>query len=311
MTIGQNISAFAGRRVVDFVPGRVDELDAAGTARDAVAWRLSADYDSSAEDFAGLFDRFLDVVGGGSVLALVIGQWGSAFEEPPPIGTIVAALDRMPRLTALFLGEMTYEECEISWIQQGDLTPLLTACPRLEILRVRGGEGLALTPLRHESLRELAFESGGLPGDVVRAVAACELPALRKLELWLGVDEYGGDTTIEDLAPILGGGGLPALTSLGLRNAELADQVAAALAGAPVVARLSELDLSMGILSDRGAEALLTGQPLTHLRRLDLSHHFISDELADHLRAELPGVEIDLSDGQDEDEGRRYVAVAE
>ena len=82
---------------------------------------------------------------------------------------------------------------------------------------------------------------------------------------------------MEDLAPILAGARLPALKHLGLRDAEIADEVAAALAGAPVVARLETLDLSLGTLSDAGAAALLAGQPLTHLRKLDLHHHFLSD----------------------------------
>ncbi|MEU8760445.1 leucine-rich repeat domain-containing protein, partial [Streptomyces sp. NPDC048659] len=109
-----------------------------------------------------------------------------------------------------------------------------------------------------------------------------------------------------------------ALRSLGLRNSHIQDAVAAAVAGAPVVARLEELDLSMGVLGDQGAEALLAGQPLTHLRRLGLSHHYISPEVAERLTAALAphGVVVDLDDAQTpEDDGDgelyRYVAVAE
>ena len=120
------------------------------------------------------------------------------------------------------------------------------------MLRVRGADGLAVTPVRHEALREFAFESGGLPAAVVGSVGECDLPALRHLELWLGTDGYGGDATVDDLAPILTGARLPALTHLGLRDSEIADEVAAALAGAPVVARLESLDLSLGALSDVG-----------------------------------------------------------
>jgi hypothetical protein len=218
----------------------------------------------------------------------------------------------LTNLRALFLGEMTSEECEISWIQQSDVTPLLRAFPRLEVLRVRGGTGLALEPVRHESLRELAFETGGLPGAVARAVGACDLPALRHLELWLGVDEYGGDATVEDLAGVLAGTGLPQLRSLGLMDAEIADLAAEALASAPVVARLERLDLSMGILSDVGALALLGGQPLTHLRALDLSHHYLSEEMSAAMVERLVGVEVDIRDRQVPDEdGDRYVAVDE
>jgi hypothetical protein len=312
MTISQHITSFAGLPVTAFEPGVVDKLDVAGTPRSAVAWRIEAGYDDKEEALAEKLDRLLDVVGGESIHALVIGQWGGAYDSPPPLQQLIAVRDRMPNLRALFIGEMTFEECEISWINHGEIAPLLGAFPALEVLRVRGAQGLRLSPVRHRRLRELAIEAGGLPATVVRGIADSSFPALRTLELWLGVAEYGGDTIVEDLAPILGGADLPALRRLALRNAEIADQLASALAGAPVVARLEELDLSLGILSDRGAEALLLGQPLTHLRRLDLSHHFISADLAERLTAELPGVDVDLSDGQEADEdGDRYVSVSE
>jgi hypothetical protein len=149
----------------------------------------------------------------------------------------------------------------------------------------------------------------------VRAVGESDLPALSHLELWLGTDTYGGDANVEDLTPILSGANTPALTYLGLRNAEIIDLLAAAVAAAPVVARVRTLDLSMGMLSDVGAAALLSGQPLTHLARLDLHHHFLTKEMAERIRDELEpaGVEVDLSESHlnvrnPED---RYIAVSE
>ncbi|MFK3982240.1 STM4015 family protein [Micromonospora sp. NPDC050397] len=307
MTINNHVTEFAGRPVVTF-----DSTEDLPPDVGAVAWRLSADYDDSKEAFARLVEEFLARVTPGAVQALIIGQWGSAYEEEAPVELLVELAPRLIGLRALFLGEMTFEESEISWIKQTDVTPLLVAYPGLQTLRVRGSDGLSLTPTRHEGLRELAFESGGLPATVVRAVAECDLPALTHLELWLGTDAYLGDATVEDLAPILSGSRLPAIEYLGLRDAEIADQVAAALAGAPVVARLHTLDLSLGILSDDGANALLAGQPLTHLRRLDLHHHFVGAELAARLVEELPGVDVDLSDVQQADRhGDRYVDVSE
>lgn len=280
---------------------------------EAVAWCIDADAGGiDPERFADGLAETLDTIGAVEVRALLVGDWGEPHRRPAPVRALVAAAGRLVNLRALYLGAMSGEQCEISWIRHTDVTPLLTAYPRLETLRVRGSDGLALTPVRHEALRELVFESGGLPGSVVRAVGGCDLPALERLELWLGVDEYGGDATVEDLAGILGGARLPRLRYLGLRDARIADALAVALAGAPIVARLDELDLSLGALSDAGAEALLAGQPLTHLRRLSLSHHFLSGEMIGRLVTELPGVDVDVSNpqlGADVDE--RYVAVAE
>ncbi|MCO8272258.1 STM4015 family protein [Actinoplanes sp. TRM 88003] len=306
MTINEKLSTFAGLPIVAW------DADEAPADPTAVAWRLEMEeFDADAAEFERAFEELLKRTGEGGPVALVVGEWGEAYERSFPVDLIVRNAARLSRLRFLFAAELTYEQCEISWIKQDDLTPLLEAFPRLESLWVRGADGLVLRPVRHEGLRELVFQSGGLPVDVVRAVAASDFPNLTRLELWLGVDNYGGDARADDLAPILAGRALPALTALGLRNAEIADEVAAALAAAPVVARLTELDLSMGALSDTGGEALLAGQPLTHLKSLALTHHFLSDELAQRLVDELPGVRVDIADRQQEEEWGRYTAVAE
>jgi hypothetical protein len=272
MTISSNLETFAGRPVVEFTPdGAAGVPDPA-----AVAWRLRLEsYGDDDRSFGELFDQFLGSVASDRVEALVVGTWATEMYDASAavvVGRLGADAARLPRLRSLFLGDITSEEFEVSWIKQTDVTPLLEAFPALERLRVRGGDDLVLRPARHDHLVELAFEAGGLPAGVVRAVGGCDLPRLEHLELWLGTPEYGGDTGVDDLTEILAGARFPRLRQLGLRNAEIADQVAAALATAPVVARLEVLDLSMGVLTDQGATALLTGQPLTHLRRLDLHH---------------------------------------
>ncbi|MEU9510365.1 STM4015 family protein [Micromonospora sp. NPDC048170] len=282
----------------------------------AVAWRLEVeDHDAAPEELTDLVAALREQVPADAVRALVIGEWGEAYERPLPIEPLVEAAGEWTGLRAVFLADLTYEQCEISWLTHGDVTGLLTAYPALEVLWVRGAQGLRLEPIRHTGLRELRFESGGLPAGVVRAVGACELPALHRLDLWLGRENYGGDASAEDLAGVLSGTGLPALRHLAVCNAEIADAVAAALATAPVVPRLEVLDLSMGTLTDEGAEALLAGQPLTHLARLDLRHHFLSEKTAASVTAALPGVRVDLADPQvaDEYDGHlyRYTEVGE
>jgi hypothetical protein len=306
-----NPPTFAELPVVDYNQDPAGQPDGAGDPA-KIAWRLSVEYDDGPAEFAGLFARFLADVGGGNVTALLIGQWGgAAYEHKAPVGLLADSAAQLPNLRALFLGDMEAEECEISWIQHDDITPLVEAYPALEILTVRGGEGLSLRPVRLPALHTLVFESGGLPAGVVRAVGQSDLPAVRHLELWLGTEQYGGNSTVDDLADILAGARLPAITRLGLRDAEIADEVAAAVASAPVVARLEVLDLSMGTLTDRGARALLAGQPLTHLRALDLEYHYLSTEMMERLRAELPGVRVNVDDRQDESRHGRFVAVSE
>ncbi|MFI6697946.1 STM4015 family protein [Streptomyces sp. NPDC050509] len=287
---------------------------------DAVAWRISVGSYESTEAWEEAFARFTASVDTTGVRALIVGSWSEAYEEGPEpvVSALVAARDRLPGLRALFIGDMTFMDCEISWINQGLLSPLLDAFPELEEFGSRGGNGLEFPAVRHERLRSLRIETGGLSSSVVRDIGASDLPALESLDLWLGADEYGADTTVADLAPILAGSRLPRLRHLALRNSVIQDEIAIALSGAPVVARLESLDLSMGTLGDEGAEALLGGQPLTHLKKLDLHHHFVSEPMRERLLATLgaAGVEVDLSEveeAEDWDDGveHRYVAVAE
>ncbi|GAB2702120.1 STM4015 family protein [Kitasatospora kifunensis] len=326
-TISDHLAAFHGLPVFDHTAAATEDSATAKlpAAADA-AWRIGLDYESEIT-FEEAWQAFLDSVDTTQVRAVVIGNWWGDNYGPltDALAAIVASAGQLPALRALFIGDVVSEECELSWLQMTDVTPVLESFPQLEELVVRGASGgygddeppLSLRPLRHERLRALRFEAGGLPGSVVRAVTACEFPALERLELWLGVEEYGGDATVADLAPLLAGAGLPALRHLGLENSELQDEIAAAVAGAPVVARLERLSLAMGTLTDEGATALLEGQPLTHLSALDLHHHFLTDPMIERLRTALEpaGVAVDLSEQEkpDEYDGEtwRYTANAE
>ncbi|MGW0333165.1 STM4015 family protein [Streptomyces sp. NPDC003011] len=319
MTIGDHLRTLYRLPAHDF-PGPDAKTDGL-PGPDSVAWRVKADVYDSEEDWAGAFARFCAALDTTRVRALIVGAWAEAYDTGPSgvIEALLAARERFPELRALFLGDMVMEECEISWINQADVTPLLTGFPALEEFGVRGGTGLEFPALSHGALRKLVVETGGLPAEVVRGIGGSDLPALEHLDLWLGTPDYGGDSEATDLEPILSGARLPRLRHLALRNSEMQDAVAAAVASAPVVARLEVLDLSMGVLTDEGAGALLGGQPLTHLKKLDLHHHYLSKPFEDRVRQTLEpaGVEVDLdrddAEEETEDDGTvwRYVAVGE
>ncbi|MEV6249749.1 STM4015 family protein [Streptomyces sp. NPDC051742] len=318
MTVGHHMREFHDLPVFEFPAedARVELPDAA-----AVAWRLSAPTYSEPEDelWEPLFERFLKTVDTGRVRAVVVGGWDEAYENSSAdiVTALIGANNRLTGLEAVFLGDMDSEDCEISWIIQSDVTPLLAAYPALREFGVRGGSQLAFPSIRHTGLETLVVETGGLGADVVRGIAGSDLPALENLELWLGTDTYGADSTPEDLAPLLSGASFPALRSLGLCNSVIQDEIAAAVASAPVVARIERLNLSMGVLTDEGAAALLDGQPLTHLAHLDLSHHFLSEAMRERVLAALAphGVTVVLDDAQEPEEYNgvvyRFVAVAE
>jgi hypothetical protein len=301
MTIEENLAEFHGLPVRNYVPG--EGLPDAG----AVAWRLRRAPDGP-PFLDGLLRPFLAEPSVGHVQALVLGTWVDDLGDSsaPLVDELVGSTDRLPALRALFLGDVTGEECDLARIRHGDVTGPVEALTALEEYGVRGGSGeITMRPFASASLRRLTFQSDGLPVAVVRAVGASDLPNLEHLELWLGAEE----ASIGDLQPILAGDRFPALQRLGLRNAEIADEVATALATAPVVRQIAVLDLSLGTLGDEGVTALLRGQPLAHLALLDLHHHYLSDDGMAYVRAS--GLTVDLSDQQVEVDGERYVAVAE
>ncbi|MFJ8159802.1 STM4015 family protein [Streptomyces sp. NPDC096136] len=319
MSYARHLTESYGLPVFTF-PGPGSEGPAPLPEAGSVAWRIVSDAYDAEETWTEAFARFTAAVDTSGVRAIVVGAWEEAYDSGPEdiVEALVAARAQLPALRALFLGDMESEECEISWINQGDVGPLLENFPELEEFGVRGGTGLVLAPFTHRRLRSLTVETGGLPARVVRGIAASGLPALEHLDLWLGTAEYGGDCALSDVEPVLQGDRLPSLRHLALRNSDIQDEIAAAMASAPVVARLETLDLSMGVLTDQGGAALLGGQPLTHLKKLDLHHNYLGDPLKQRFRDTLDsaGVTLDLDRGhaeEDEWDDRvwRFVAVGE
>lgn len=325
MSFYEHLTDFAGLPVVEFLSPAIEQqklLDAQWRARRAeqpvpdrwepgdiyaealaqpgtAAWRLRVVADSD-ETFEDHFTRFISSVDTTQVTALIIGCWGESYEiaGDMPRDLLTAHADRFPALRSLFFGEFIVEEAEISWIEQTDLAPLLAAFPGMEELVVRGGNGLRLSATQHRSLRKLTAQTGGLPRQATAGILASELPALEHLELWFGVEGYGGTTTLDDQTPLLAGELFPSLRSLGLRNSEWGDDLVRALAEAPVLERVRVLNLSDHVLTDAGGEVLATAPTFRTLERLVIRHHFLTEGMQERVRAALAGVDLELSDAR-------------
>lgn len=304
--IGENLTTFFGKPVQDFKAG-AESWDFAGTVP-----RFRLEYDAD-EKMPELIAAFANLPGVEATDAIVIGAWEGGESSQDIVEALVAYKDRFPDLRALFLGDIVSEENEISWINQSDLSALWPAFPHLEHVQVRGANDLSLGRLASEHLTTLIVESGGLPVRVIREALRAETPNLRHFELWLGSDAYGADSTVDTFVDLLAGKLFPKLRTLGLRNCEYADELAAAVARAPVLERIDTLDLSLGNLTDEGARALAASPLVAKLSRLDLHHHFLGDAMMERLRS--LGPEVDVSEQQEEDEygGEVYrnIAVSE
>src|SRR6185369_4734271 len=130
--------------------------------------------------------HFTNTGAAAETVGLVIGAWHGDNPELTPdevIQVLVQAKDRLPKLAAIYVGDITSEENEMSWINQTDVSPLLKAFPNLQLLRTRGGTGLALSAPKHENLRALALETGGMDVSVIRSICMSSFPNLEYLEL--------------------------------------------------------------------------------------------------------------------------------
>lgn len=303
------MSVFIGKRIVEYKDPKSIRKGNKHVYKFVVDWDSENAYEPRLKEFLAS-DAATEAD------AIVLGNWSPEPDVKPDfiVKHIVDNKDRLSGMLAVFFGEIAQEENEMSWIRQTDMGPLLAALPNLELLRTRGSDGLAFSKVKHDNLRALGVETGGLPKKVLTQICKAKLPKLEYLELWLGTDEYGRDCTVNDLQPILSGKAFPNLKYLGLRNADIADDIAGVLVNSPITRQVETLDLSLGTLSDEGGAALLDLPTDGNLKRLDVHYHFMSSAMVKKVKS-LPFT-VNASDRQEaEDWGdgdlNRFVAVGE
>ena len=180
---------------------------------------------------------------------LVIGDWGNAWEDDCQeiIDGIIEHADQFSHIERLFVGDMDYECCEVSWIMQGDYSRLWAAMPQLKALTVKGSTDLVLGKISHENLEELTIICGGLPENVLMSLQAADFAKL---------------------------------ISLGITDSEMKDEEGEAVLESRYMRQIRTLDLSMGSLTDQGGQMLLDRLPsYPNIEVLDVHYHYMSDEM--------------------------------
>ena len=101
----------------------------------ATTWRISVSTYDAEEEWPQAFARFTASVDTRRVRSLIVGGWSEAYDASSAVivEALVEAAPKFPALRALFVGDITCEECEISWIQQSDVGPLLPAINHCEL----------------------------------------------------------------------------------------------------------------------------------------------------------------------------------
>jgi hypothetical protein len=272
----QHAHMFANRQVIDPAFRTMENLQAIALGFRENKWAAWDQRDD--EDPERKLLDFLMTDNISSIEAIVFGY---GISGPDTNALLIRECNSLSHLKAIFIGDIEDREQMISMIDQSDLGPVLNAYPNLEMLHIRGDskyrkictgkDGLRFSQVAHSKLTTLRIETGGLNRQAIRDLCKLSLPSLEYLELWMGREEYGGDSNVEDLMPIISGESFPNLKYLGLRNCEYTDDIAIALAQFPPRPKLIELDLSIGTLSSLGANALLNSEILNSLTTLNIS----------------------------------------
>lgn len=278
------------------------------------------DYDES-EDGVTIQDKietYLETNNICEAKKLIIGAWEEPFDCGPEdiIKYLVENKNKFPNVESMYIGDMDSEECEVSWITQSNLAPLLDVFP-LKTLEIKGSIDLRLENANSETLEKLIIISGGLGKNLLKDIVDAKFPNLMHLELYLGVDDYGFDGDIDDIIPFMIRENFPNVKYLGLKNSEKQDEICEEIFKSNILENLEVLDMSLGTLGDKGAELILENVgKIAHLSKLDLTYNYISDENIEKLQNKVnvlsTEVLIDRDDADyDEDDEWRYPYITE
>lgn len=306
----EHIKSFGGFPVTPFEPGKPIT---------APCIFIGLDIENAPEnekEIEEIFNDFFNAEGLEQIESLVIGCWisyGDGDLAASVVEPLIRHAAKFTNLRSLFIGDAIQEESEVSWLEMCDLTHFWAAFPQLETLQIRGTNDLSLGKIDLPRLKSLTIQTGGMPQSVIQETLQGNLPKLEHLELWLGVEEYGGDGCVQDFDELFAGKLFPQLKYLGLRDSEWTDELAEAIANAPILDRLETLDLSNGVLTDKGAEFLFQSEKIKKLKTLDLRFHYMSDLQMDKM-SQLP-CEVKQDEQQKADvydgEEYRYPSVTE
>lgn len=261
------------------------------------------DYEDSEKDAGSLAEEILNDPELSSIKNIIVGCWGESYDNScqPILDKFAENSEKLSHIEGLFIGDMDSEECEVSWIEQGNYSELLKSLRNLKHLTIKGSTNLSLGELNHSELESLEIICGGLPKSVIQEIANSNLPKLKKLNLYIGVEEYGFDGSIDDIKKLTQNRNVKNLEYLGLCDSDIQDEIVESVFSAFDFPNLKILDFSNGTLSDKGAQLILdNADKLNKLELLDLHYHFITDDFVDKLK-KLP-IRINLDEQQENDD---------
>ncbi len=199
---------------------------------------------------------------------------------------------------------------DISSTYLNTLEPLYARLPQLEHLEIILGN-MNLGTIDLPNLKHFEVWTGGFNKDNMKAVVAANWPKLETLLLRFGGSEdYGANTSVDDVLPLLSSTTIPKVRHLALANSPFIDELIPHLAKSPLLKQLKTLDLSLGEMTDAGANAIVEyGAAFKHLESLNVHRNYLTVDAV----AALKGVVANTDGGgqEDSEEDYRYCQIGE
>ena len=225
-------------------------------------------------------------------LRVALQDWRWQYAESPPLLERAAEHAWAGDLRSLVLGDHPGSTSAI-----GETSAAISATfPRLAQLAMYT-HAFGLAELALPELETLVIATRALAQAQLAELCASTLPALTRLELWIGAQREGAEITAAELAPLLAGDVFPNLTELGICKARIAHEVACTIHRSRLAPQLTRLDLSKGTLANAGAiELARCSSWFVRLQTLDVSSSFLGADAIALLERAFTGVRVIAGD---------------
>lgn len=219
--------------------------------------------------------------------------------------------DKYKDIEYFTFGDMSYEVCEISWIEHGSYTEFFKKYNHIKGFSVQGTSSLELEPLDLPKLEILEIEGSGLTGELLLNVGKSKLPNLKKLNMWFGDENYNFDVSNEDIQEFFKVSDFPNLVSLGMCNVdhETFSNLLKEIFASKYITQIRALDISKSVSMSKDVDFLIENlEKATSLKYIDMHYNYLTTESGEKLQAhcEKLGIGVDISDPQDIDDDDDY-----
>ncbi len=243
-----------------------------------------------------------------------INGWSVEMYDDTPealINLIIANKDKFQNIEEISFGNCSFEVNELSWTNHSDYTNLIKALPKLKTILLAGNTpDMFKGKLESPTLEDITIKTGGLDNSIIKTLCEAELPNLKSLTLYEGVDNYGLNCSFQDYKGLITSEVFKGVTKFGIVNSERQDDIVKFILDNNIHKQLTEWNISMGTLTDKGGQMLLDNKDeLSGLDLIKIEFCFLSEEMAEKLKNS--GLKVEISDLQNNDDDWKYPMYTE